>query len=82
MTDTLTIGSERLARSFVSPPDGKNCISVKDWVIDLVKADPGIVAMVDLPTHRKFILHADGTRTEYVPIEAVHRAIKKWETGK
>ena len=77
-TDTLTTGSERLAQSLKDeglPVDMTDC-----WA-EFIKADPGIVAFTELPTYRKFILHADGTRTEYVPIEAVHRAIKKWETG-
>ena len=74
--DSLTTGSKRLARSFVSPPDGKNCISVKDWVIDLVKADPGIVALVE---------HAKWCNTHGTDDEAADRglaALKLWETGK
>ena len=46
MSNVLQNGAERLARSFVSPPDGKNCVAVKPWVVDVVAADPGINALV------------------------------------
>ena len=77
MDNPLTTGSERLARSFVSPPDGKNCISVKEWVVDVGKADPGIVALVE--TMERF-RDSDYSRNEFQALVTV--ALKKWETGK
>ncbi len=69
MTDALTTGAERLAKSFVSPPDGKNCISVKPWVIDVVAADPGVKALVEFADTWKHL----GTAAA---------ALKLWEHGK
>ena len=69
--DSLTAGSKRLARSFVSPPDGKNCISVKDWVIDLIKSDYGI---------RSLILFAEAKAASGDKVATV--MLRRWETGK
>jgi len=72
MGDALTTGAERLAKSFVSPPDGKNCISVKPWVIDVVAADPGVKALVE------YVQQA--VQKGYRPSKAL-ATLKKWEHG-
>lgn len=71
--DTLQRGAERLGRSFVSPPDGKNCISVKPWVIDMIAADPGIRSLVELAKA------AEADRGPWAKRARV--ALRKWEKG-
>ena len=84
MSDALTTGSTRLGEELSDQIDedaSSDFVLTQDWFRDFIKADPGVKALMELETYRKFIALKDGTTIEYVPMSAVRAALKLWEHG-
>ena len=81
MRDTLTTGSDRLMTRILVAESKDSPVAAA------IKADPGIVALVEAVAYANdvFILH--GAHREelpgdmYVSYEKCNAALKKWETG-